>query len=387
MEIGYFSNSNIKISETFVYDLLKGLYYKHNDIVFFSGEKKKSVLDFDVKVKNAGFNFENSYLTFLNKLSLKFPKYRNWYATVKNKTVIKCLEASGAQHIDVAYVDYATNGVLLMEFFKKYNIPFVVHIHGYDITSKMRDLHYKKQFNKLINWCSYFVVASDSMRRILVLNGCPEEKIKLIRLGVNAKLIQPLSWEEKFKKPNQVVSLGRLTPKKNPIASLLAFKKVTEVIPSATFTIIGDGELKEEVLAKIKALKLENNVILLGALPRKEAFKVIQDKTVFIQHSVTALTGDQEGFAISLAEAQMFKIPVVSTIHNGITENVIDQKTGFLVQEYDYETMAEKITELLQNKDLCKTMGEEGRLHISKLCNTDNRVTSILLLLNEINKV
>tara|TARA_R110002033_G_C3896269_1_gene239477 strand:+ start:2723 stop:3886 length:1164 start_codon:yes stop_codon:yes gene_type:complete len=384
MKIGYFSNSNIKISETFVYDLLKGLYHENNDIVFFSGEQNKSGLDFNVKVCNSGFNFENGYVKVLNKLSLKFPAFRGRYAALKENTVIKKLETSGAQYIDVAYVDYATNGVLLMNFFKKHHIPFVVHIHGYDITSKMRDLHYKAQFNELIKSCNYFVVASHSMRRILVLNGCPEEKIKLIRLGVDAKLIQPLSWEEKFKKPYQVVALGRLTPKKNPIAALLAFKLVTDVIPNATFTIIGDGELRTELEAKIIQLGLKNNVTLLGALPRNEAFKVIQDKTVFIQHSVTALTGDQEGFAISLAEAQMFRIPVVSTIHNGITENVIDGKTGFLVQEFDYETMAEKIITLLKNKELCKDFGEAGRLHITELCNTDTRVKDVLYLLDEI---
>ena len=58
---------------------------------------------------------------------------------------------------------------------------------------------------------------------------------------------------------------------------------------------------------------------MLGSLTGN-AFNILKDKTVFIQHSVTPYTGDQEGFVISIAEAQMLEIPVVSTFHNGIRE-------------------------------------------------------------------
>ena len=384
MKIGYFSNSNIKVSETFVYDLLKGFYENGEEVTFYSGEKNPFLLDFGVDIVNTGFNDESYGLQFINKLSLKFPRLRKIYTSKKHTQVNKSLKKSRVENIDVAYVDYATNGVLLMNFFKQYNIPFVVHIHGHDITSKMRDVEYTRQFKELVKACQYFIVASHSMRRILILNGCPEKKIKVIRLGVNANLIQPISWEEKFKNHNQVVALGRLTPKKHPIASLMAFKIVNDHIPETNFTIIGDGELKPELQKQIKALGLENKVKLLGALPREEAFKVLQDKSVFVQHSVAALTGDQEGFAISLAEAQMFKIPVVSTIHNGITENVIHGETGFLVQEYDYETMAQYIIELIKDNTLCKRFGEAGRQHIMGLCNTERRVEEVLDLLKEV---
>lgn len=386
MKIGYFNNTNIRISETFVYDLLKGIFEKHEEIIYFSGEQEQVLIDFNIKSKNVGFNHESTFLNLLQKISLKLPRFKSVYHTRKVKSTNKKLTLAQAQLVNVAYVDYATNGILLMDFFKKHEIPFIVHVHGHDITSKMRDPYYKKQFQELTSSCAYFVVASHAMKRLLILNGCPDDKIKVIRLGVDSENIIPISWEEKLKNHTEIVSLGRLTPKKNPIASLYAFKLVNNEIPESTYTIIGDGELKPQLIKKIKELNLENKVQLLGALPRHEAFKALQNKSVFIQHSVTALTGDQEGFAISLAEAQMFKIPVVSTIHNGITENVINNKTGFLVQEYDYEAMAQKIILLLKNKTMCQEFGEAGRQHILSLCNTDNRVNSILNLLLELNK-
>ncbi|MBU2950241.1 hypothetical protein KO493_06000 [Tamlana agarivorans] len=73
MKIGYFNDTKISISETFVYDLLKGLFKKHGDITYFSGEKETT-----------GFNHETR---FLNKLLLK------------NKTLCKEFGEAGRIHI------------------------------------------------------------------------------------------------------------------------------------------------------------------------------------------------------------------------------------------------------------------------------------------------
>ena len=102
-----------------------------------------------------------------------------------------------------------------------------------------------------------------------------------------------------------------------------------------------------------------------------------------MQHSVTATTGDQEGFPVSLAEAAAHGLPIVSTIHSGITENVINGETGYLVQEYDYETMAEKIICLINDPALAQKLGMNGRKHILELCKPGLRTEKIKTLLYE----
>jgi glycosyltransferase involved in cell wall biosynthesis len=96
---------------------------------------------------------------------------------------------------------------------------------------------------------------------------------------------------------------------------------------------------------------------------------------------VTAKSGDQEGFAISLAEAALHEIPVVSTFHNGIPENVIDGETGLLVKEFDFEAMAEKIIYLIENPEIAEQMGKAGRKHILNLCEPERRISKIKELL------
>jgi len=112
-------------------------------------------------------------------------------------------------------------------------------------------------------------------------------------------------------------------------------------------------------------------------MPHESALELLSNHWVYAQHSVTAMNGDQEGFAISPAEAAAYELPVVSTLHNGIPEHVIDGVTGFLVREFDYESMAERIIQLLQNPDLSMKMGQNGRKNILKLNNPEKRIESV----------
>jgi colanic acid/amylovoran biosynthesis glycosyltransferase len=68
-----------------------------------------------------------------------------------------------------------------------------------------------------------------------------------------------------------------------------------------------------------------------------------------------------EGQGLVLQEAQALGLPVVSTLHNGIPEGVLNGKSGFLVPEKNSKSLAERIIALLQDKELRQKMGETGR--------------------------
>lgn len=387
IQLGYFCANNPQPSETFIYDLLKALSEGDRfDVTFVSGTSNPLEIDFEIKSCSTGFHdrfSRSSYrlhkLFFLkgNNAEYKRMRFNQWKA-------IRQLKKSNLPKFDIAFVEYATTGILAMEYFQKMNIPFLVHVHGYDITKSLNDKGYAKQIIRLFNSSSGFIAASNYMRRRLILLGCDESKIHMVRLGVEHSNISAISWAERKIKQPSIIFLGRLTEKKNPIALLYAFSIVLKKLPFVTLTIIGDGPLYKEVTEVIASLGLTNSVKLYGKLNRNESFPILNSHWVYTQHSVTSISGDTEGFAISLAEAALHELPVVSTIHNGITENVIDGVTGYLVPEYDYETMAEKIIYLIQNPDIAEQMGKSGREHIMKLCEPGERIEKISDLLKEV---
>ena len=179
-----------------------------------------------------------------------------------------------------------------MEFLEKYRIPFVVHVHGYDITTSLNDNAYYEQLKILFKKAKAFIAASEYMKTRLILLGCEESKIHVIRLGVNHLGINPLSWEERKRSPPSIIFLGRLTEKKNPIALIHAFYLVRNEVPDATLSIIGDGPLRKEVEETIASLCLSHAVKLFGALDRKKSFPLLNKHWIYAQHSVTSITGD-----------------------------------------------------------------------------------------------
>lgn len=384
MKIGYFSHTSISPSETFIYDLFTGLQNKGLDITYYCGKisDPNSSINSIIYTGYAEEGLNNSFLAYkLGQITGGNGfKYKN---RVQQHYSYNALNKKLIQKPDVAYVDYATSAVLLIDYFKEHRIPFVVHVHGYDITSATNDPVYLEKLKQVFIEAKFIVAASHYIRKLLVLLGCENKKIRVIRYGINVDDISPLAWSERKQSEPSVIFLGRLTAKKNPFALLQAFKIVKEKVPQSKLTIIGDGELKLQVQERIKALDLTSSVNMMGVLSREESFPILNQHWVYAQHSVTANSGDQEGFAISLAEAAAHELPVVSTLHNGIPENVLDGETGYLVKEFDYEAMADKIIELLQNPDLAEEMGKAGRKHIQQLCNPQRRIEQIAALFTE----
>lgn len=97
---------------------------------------------------------------------------------------------------------------------------------------------------------------------------------------------------------------------------------------------------------------LGDNQLLINALQRISS--------VVIQKSI------KEGFGLTVAEAMWKKTPVVASKVGGIPEQIINNRTGFLVDPYDIEGGAQKIITLLQDKKLAQEMGFQGREYIKK---------------------
>lgn len=385
MNLGYFSHSNISPSETFIFDLLTGLIDEDQiNLIYVYGGSNPFSESFNIRNISSGFSGKYNIVSSYIRKGGQFlgGKGDKWKMSFNQMVSLRQLNNSNLPKFDVAYIDYASSGILVMDYLKREKIPFIVHVHGYDITSSTNDKAYLIELKHLFEKAVLFIAASQYMKKRLILLGCDQRKIEVIQYGVDSSQITPMSWKDRLKFPPSIVFLGRLTNKKHPIALLHAFKIVQKKIATAKLTIIGDGHLKEDVAKEISRLELTENVTMMGVLSRKESFPILNKSWIYAQHSVTGLDGDTEGFAISLAEAALHGLPVVSTIHNGITENVVDGKTGFLVPEYDYESMAEKIIYLIQNPNIAEKMGKAGRKHILSLCNSQQRLEKIIKILN-----
>ncbi len=389
MKLGYFTHTNVSPSETFIYDLISALNDDSEiDVTLFGGKKENRIESIaNLKTVSTGYA-EKGYKTsfYLYKqgqiLGGKGYLFKNKF---QQKNAYKALSKSitAENKPDVAYIEYGSSAVLCYKYLVENRIPFIVHVHGNDVTSATNDPIYKTELQQVYKYADAIITPSEHIKRVIVTQGCDSEKAHAIYPVTNLEAIKEPDLNLRKSIPPTIIFLGRLTHKKNPLALIYAFHLVVKQVPNAYLKILGDGELRSEVEALINELKLSNNIKLFGVVDREIAFKNLKESNIYAQHSVTSNNGDQEGFPVSLAEAAAHALPIVSTIHSGITENIIEGETGFLVQEYDYETMADKIIYLIKNPQIAKQMGKAGRKHIMKLCEPSKRVESIKRLLFE----
>jgi glycosyltransferase involved in cell wall biosynthesis len=87
----------------------------------------------------------------------------------------------------------------------------------------------------------------------------------------------------------------------------------------------------------------------------------MRDADMFLQHSITdPATGDEEGLPVAVLEAMANALPVVATRHAGIPEAVLEGATGYLVDEGDTASMADRIVALARDADRRRNMGRAG---------------------------
>lgn len=244
-----------------------------------------------------------------------------------------------------------------IEIAQELGVRFYGHAHGIDVSANMRDPYWQREYVKYKQSDGIITINQISKERLLYL-GIPEHKIHVIPCGVD---IPSTPLVRKDDKVVRCLAVGRMVSKKAPILTLDAFRRAVEYYPAMKLNYIGGGELLSAAEQYIQAFGLSGKVILHGEQPHEVVKQHLVESDIFIQHSrVDPATGDEEGVPVAVLEAMANSLPVVSTLHAGIPEAVVDGVTGYLVPEGNSIAMSERITKLAINMSLRHDLGEAG---------------------------
>lgn len=153
-----------------------------------------------------------------------------------------------------------------------------------------------------------------------------------------------------------IISVGRLSQEKGFLDLIDVFEKVSKNNPDWHLLIAGDGQEREKIENKIQQKNLQEKVALLGFVKQEQLNKL------FLQSSIYVMTSIHESFGLVLIEAESYGLPLLAfDSAQGPKEIIEDGKNGFLIPERNIEAMAEKIQELIRNKELRKQIGECSR--------------------------
>ncbi len=130
------------------------------------------------------------------------------------------------------------------------------------------------------------------------------------------------------------VNMGRLSPEKNQIALISAFKKINAEIPNSRLYILGKGPLQNELVDHVRQLELEGKVILLGHI--KQPFEFMKLTDYFVLPSI------YEGQPMVLLESLTIGMKILaSNIPANINVIGADEKYGLLTKGTSVENIYE----------------------------------------------
>jgi len=268
-------------------------------------------------------------------------------------------ERLGQQRPDVILCHFGFVAMRVLPVAQRLGIPVAAHFHGLDLSSMLKMRWYRWSLQSQVKKFDHAIVVGSHQAQILRDQGVDENALSLIPCGVPTEQFQPVS--RPARDHVRFIQVSRVVPWKGVEQGIRAFAKVNPQLPDSRLVIVGDGVQLEEMKQLVAELGLEHAVEFTGAIPPDRVVQQLQSSDVFIHHSLTYHTGWCEGFGVSIAEAAAMSLPLVVTRSGGIPDQVIDQQTGFLVEERDVDAMVQAMLKLAGSAELREQLGQAGR--------------------------
>ena len=347
-----YHNQLLPISEMFIYNQSVKL---RNYVAYFLGAKQQKgpriVLPEDRQYVINPSNYTGRVRETLFKLFGYVPTgVRKWVSDFNPRLV---------------HAHFGFDGAIALPLAKQMNLPLVVSFLGTDAT--LKDEYAKKGYIiqrlyllrrlKLIERTTRVIVPSIYLKRKVMEQGFPSEKISLIYHGVDLSECLPSSEPPDS---DSILFVGRLIRRKGLPFLIDAIHQIREQFPNACLTVIGDGPERSNY-ESLAAKSLGNNVKFLGSQPHHVVREHMARAYVFSMPSITEPSGEVETFGLVFAEAQAFGVPVVSFNSGASAEVITHEKTGFLAEEKNTQELAHYLRMLFENPNLRNRMGLAAR--------------------------
>lgn len=264
------------------------------------------------------------------------------------------------RRIDVAHINIARHGstwrkMLFVRAAQRMGCKVILHLHGsgYDAYFSTLSPALQGRIRALFNSVDAVVALSPYWQRVIVDQlHVPAERVHVIANGVPVPDIVPSV--RAVQAPPVILFMGELGPRKGTDILLAALANVDAQGLRFRAVMGGNGAV-EEARQQAQVLGIADHVSFLGWVGEAEVNRHLEAATIFV------LPSRAENQPLSILEAMAHGLPVVSTRVGAIPEQILDTKTGLIVEPGDAAQLATALTRLLSDPEDARVMGQAGR--------------------------
>ncbi len=315
---------------------------------------------------------------YLPEMGRSINPMRDYAAFRRMKAIIRDFKP------DIVHTHAAKPGAIGRMAAHQLKVPVIVHtyhghvFHSYFNSSKTKLILTAERY--LAKRSDAIIAISKAQQKELTedFNIAPVDKFRIIPLGLDLdKFSQDYATKRKKFRAEfaladdqiAIAIIGRLVPVKNHTLFLVALQYVlNNTTRKVKAFIVGDGETRKALEAKAKEL----GILFTGEKdtdhPHPLIFTSWRSDVDVINAGVDiiALTSFNEGTPVSLIEAQAANNPIVSTSVGGISDVVLEGKSGLLSPLSDNQQFCTNLLELVNNDELRNNLSKQGNAFVKE---------------------
>ena len=239
------------------------------------------------------------------------------------------------------------------------DVPKVVEMHQSRQGLEVFDRQFMSPYARLGHRHAIKWIYSRYDRFVVLTNGDKEtwgcKNCIVIPNFHNFEVLKILQKRQQF---HQIIMLARLMPQKRIDLMIDVWASLAKDFPEWKVKVLGEGMLRPQLEEKIKVLDLQESFLLPGE---------VKDVTNELEASdILCLTSEYEGFGIVLIEAMAKGIPVIAFEYVGVHDIINGGVDGFIVPFGDVKGYAEKLRQLMMDKELCTRFSSNALLSVHK---------------------
>lgn len=265
--------------------------------------------------------------------------YRSGFSIKRNLASLLSSAHLFSSQLDWLHFGFGTMAIARENLAHVLGAKLAVSFRGFDIA--IYPLKHKNCYALLWDKVDKVHVISEDLRKQVYSAGYPTSKAmeKITPAIDGARFIPALREKGSVM---QLVTTARLHWKKGLEYTLDALAILKNTGITFHYTIIGDGEERERLMFTVHQLGLKDYVTFCGRLSHDETIEKLAKADIYIQYSI------QEGFCNAVLEAQAIGLLCVVSDAEGLSENVLHEKTGWVVPKRNPAALAAKIKAILQ---------------------------------------
>jgi glycosyltransferase involved in cell wall biosynthesis len=269
--------------------------------------------------------------------------------------------ALGVEHL---HVHFATDSAVVALLLSQLGGP------SYSVTAHAKDIYRAtvdyRVLERIVLESAFVVTVCDANRAWLAERLAAPALARVRRLynGVDLDLF---AYEPGPRETNHVLGVGRLVEKKGFDVLVDALALLLARGLDVRASLVGDGEERERVAARIAAHGIGERVRMLGARDQAEVRTLMARATVMCQPCRVGDDGNRDALPTVLLESLAIGLPTVSTPVTGVPEILDHGQAGLLVPEGDAPATADAIQRLLADRALRERLARAGRARAEEL--------------------